>query len=405
MFEDHRLPIVVGETYVKDVRLLEPANQVGVAALTGRLLDEGTDRHTGPAIAEMIENVGGNLSFGAAGGSVRTLSPDFHLGLSLLFECLTRPAFPTDAFQRKQAQLLSDIDDALKEPETRAALQYKALIYGKNPLGRPALGTHDMVARLTPADCKAFHHRLFVPKNVVLAVVGDFHAADLIADINRLTHAWKSAPIPKLDLPAIAKPTEFTQRIITMPESSQLHFYMGHVGIRRNCQDYYKLLVMDYVLGTGPGFTDRLSSRLRDREGLAYTVNANIASSATEQPGTFTCYIGTDPDKFARVKHEFLEELTRIRQQPPTGQEVEDAKRYLLGSLAFRFTSVGDIAGQLLAIERFHLGFNYLDDYRKAVSAVTPADVQAVARKYLDPARMFLVAAGALDQKGKPLGK
>ena len=86
-------------------------------------------------------------------------------------------------------------------------------------------------------------------------------------------------------MPPVEKPAKFTQKVITMPQAQQLHFYMGHVGIRRDNPDYYKLLVMDYVLGTGPGFTDRLSARLRDRLGLAYTVSANITSSAGEQPG------------------------------------------------------------------------------------------------------------------------
>jgi zinc protease len=162
---------------------------------------------------------------------------------------------------------------------------------------------------------------------------------------------------------------------------------------------------MDYVLGTGPGFTDRLSARLRDREGLAYTVMANISNSASEQPGLFTCYIGTDPENFARVKKEFLEELQRIRDTQPKKEEVEDAKQYLLGSLPFHFTTNGAIAGQLLAIERYKLGFDYLDHYRKAVAAVTPEDVQGVAKKYLDPEHMVLVAAGAVDKGGQPLKK
>jgi zinc protease len=190
-----------------------------------------------------------------------------------------------------------------------------------------------------------------------------------------------------------------------MPQAVQLHFYMGEPGIRRNNPDYFKLLVMDYVLGTGPGFTDRLSARLRDREGLAYTVSANVSSSASEEPGIFRCYIGTDPENFDRVKKEFLEELKRIREEKPKAEEVEDAKRYLLGSLPFHFTTNNAIAGQLLAVERFGLGFDYLQQYRKAVAAVTPEDVQAVARKYIDPEHMVLVAAGALDKDGKPLKK
>ncbi|MFO0926351.1 MAG: hypothetical protein U0736_04835 [Gemmataceae bacterium] len=91
--------------------------------------------------------------------------------------------------------------------------------------------------------------------------------------------------------------------------------------------------------------------------------------------------------------------------EPPTATEVADAKAYLVGSHLLRFASAGGIAAQLVAIERYGLGVHYLDDYRKQVSAVTPADVQAVAKKWLDPARMILVAAGAVDKDGKPLKK
>src|SRR5262249_51823035 len=157
------------------------------------------------------------------------------------------------------------------------------------------------------------------------------------------------------------------------------HVFLGELGVRRDNPDYYKLLVMDYVLGTGPGFTDRLSSRLRDREGLAYTVSADITSSAGVEPGTFSAYIGTDNDNFAKVKRLFLEELNRIRDTEPSAQEVADAKAYLLGSRLLQFGSNEGIAAQLLAIERYKLGFNYLDDFEKAVAAVTPEEVREVA--------------------------
>jgi zinc protease len=178
---------------------------------------------------------------------------------------------------------------------------------------------------------------------------------------------------------------------------------MGHIGIRRGNPDYYKLLVMDYVLGTGPGFTDWLSARMRDRQGLAYTVQANISSSASEEPGVFTCYVGTAPANFERVKGMFLEEIARIRQEKPSQQEVEDAKNYLVNSLPLQLTTSGNVATQLLYIERYGLGLSFLDDYRRAVQSVTPEDVREVAAKYLDPKRMVLVAAGAIGADGKPL--
>lgn len=405
LFEDHRLPIVVAATMLKWVTILEPADKAGVGALTGMLLDEGTERHTGPQIAELIEDVGGSLSLSSSGGTVKVLTPHRGLGLGLLFECLTRANFPKEAFARKQAQLLSAIDDTERQPDAKAQRLYRSLAYGTHPFGRSALGRRETVEKLTPDDCLAFYRQAFVPNNAIVTVVGDFNAQQVVEEITQLTAGWKKRDLTRPETPAVEKPKEFVERIVTMPSASQLHFFMGHAGIPRNNPDYFKLLVMDYVLGTGPGFTDRLSARLRDRAGLAYTVSANITSSAGEEPGLFTCYIGTQPGALNQVKQMFLEELERIRNEKPRPEEVEGAKQYLLGNLPFHFTTDERIAAQLLTIERHHLGPNYLDDYCKAVAAVTPEDVQAVARKYLDPKHMVLVVAGAVDANGKPLGK
>jgi zinc protease len=258
---------------------------------------------------------------------------------------------------------------------------------------------------LTIEDCRQFHNRVFVPNNTIVAVAGDFDAKEMVAEVKKLVADWKKADLPKGERSTVGKPGKFATTILSMPQAAQLQMYMGHVGIRREDPDYYKLLVLDHVLGTGPGFTDRLSARLRDREGLAYRVSATITSTAGLEPGMFTCYIGTDNTNFDRVKKLFLEELNRIRDTKASAQEVEDAKTYLIGSRLLQFATTGGIAGQLAAIERFKLTFDYLDDFRKAVGAVTPADVQAVARKHIDPARMVLVAAGAIDKEGKSIEK
>ncbi len=264
-------------------------------------------------------------------------------------------------------------------------------MFGKHPLARPNLGYRKTADKLTVEDCAAFHKRVFVPGNAVVAIVGDFDSRAIAAEVEKLTADWKGAAPALPKMPVVEKPAKFTEKFIEMPDAEQLQFYMGHVGVRRDNPDYYKLLVMDYVLGTGPGFTDRLSARLRDREGLAYTVQANISSTADREPGAFTCYIGTEPQNYERVKKEFLEEINRIRDQKPTNEEVEDAKQFLLGHLPFDFTTNGDVAGQLLNIERNSLGVTFLEDYRKAVAAVTPEDVQTVAKKYLDPEARVVV--------------
>jgi zinc protease len=405
MLEDHRIPVVVASAAVKDVTLREPPEQAGIATLVGNTLAEGTRQHTGQEIAALIENTGGSLHLASSGGSLKVLTPDTDLGIGLLFECLNRPSFPADGLELQREQQLSAIDDAETQPRTKARTLYNALVYGSHPYGRPSLGKKEIVQKLTAADCQAFHAAAFAPNHTIVVAVGDFRADELAKKVEALTKDWKRSDAKEPQPPAPPKATKVAERIVSDPAAAQVHVYIGHLGVTRQNPDYYKLLVMDNVLGTGPGFTDRLSATLRDRQGLAYTVNATITTTAGNQPGTFTGYIGTFPDKFVWVRDGFLKEVNGIRDEPPTAVEVENAKKYLLGSLPFRFTTLSAVAGELLAAERYGLGFDFLEKYRTEVGAVTPADVQAVARQYLDPARLTIVAVGPIDAEGKPLAK
>jgi zinc protease len=405
MLEDHRVPVVVAAVEIKDVQLWEPPAQAGIATLMGSLLDEGTQKHTGKEIAELIENTGGTLSLRGSGGSLKVLSSDADLGLNLLFECLLQPTFPAEAFDRQKEQQLSIIADNQTQPEIRAQELFQAIVYGDHPFGRPATGRRATVERLTADDCKAFHKLVVAPNFTTIALVGDFQTEQMIKTIDSLTRNWKPSDAPRPMVPAPPKATAVTEKIVSDPTAAQVHVYIGHLGITRNNPDYYKLLVMDNVLGLGTGFTARLPANLRDRLGLAYTVTAAITNSAGTEPGTFVGYIGTFPNSFRDVRHGFLKELDRIRDERPSQQEVEDAKSYLLGSLPFRFATTSGIASQLLAVERYGLGFDFLETYQKQVAAVTPDDVQAVARKYLNPKALTIVAVGAIDSSGKPLEK
>lgn len=403
LYKNPGLPTFEAHVSLREGPLHQKDEKLGVASLAGTLLDEGTKTRTGQQIAEAIEGMGGELSLGAAGGSVKVLSPDWKKGLGTLFDCLLNADFPADAFLRGKRRLLARAMEDQAEPDRRASSEFDKLVYGKHPLGRPARGTVETIKGLDQADCRAYHKLVFVPNNAIVAVVGDFDVAAVEAELRRLTAGWKKKELPKRAWPKVGLPDKFTEKVITMREAAQLHFYMGHVGVRRSNPDYYRLLVMDYILGTGPGFTDRLSSRLRDREGLAYTVQAVITSSAGVEPGRFTCYIGTDSKNYAKVKRLFLEELNRIRKEKVGKQELADAKSYLQGSYQLGFGTNGGTAGQLLEIELHGLGLDEPKKFHKAVGEVTAEDVLAVAKKYLHPSKMVVVAAGAVDEKGGPL--
>jgi zinc protease len=402
LLENHRLPIVVAEAQVAKVRLYEPPDQIGIATLMGMLLEEGTKSRTGPEIARAIEDTGGALNMTATGGTVKVLADDTDLGLDLLFDCLMNPAFGEDEVASKRDQLLTQLAEEEQQSDQRALRAFKAAVYGKHPFGWPAAKA-EMVKKLTAGDLNRFHNRIFVPGNTVVAVVGDFDSEKIIAGIRKRTQQWKNAKLdpPRIDPPP--RPSKPQETIISEPSAAQLTMYLGHLGIKRDNPDYYKLMVMDYVLGTGSGFTDRLSADLRDRQGLAYSVSARITGSAGEEPGMFIGHIGTFPDKLADVKAGFLRAITRIREEVPAKEEVENVKKYLTGALPFNLVTCSEVAGMLLFIDRYRLGENYLTDYVKAVEAVTPEDVRDVARKYLHPEQLILVAAGPVDTAGKPL--
>lgn len=403
LLENRRLPLVVAAASLTNVRRFEPAEKAGVAQLMGSLLEEGTQKRTGQQIAEAIEDVGGTFGMVANGGSVKVLRDHKQLGLELLFDSLLHPSFPAEAFERKRDEQLAEIAEAQEQPLARASEAFQETIYGKHFKGRPSRGSLATVQKLTRDDVVAFHKQVVVPENTAVAIVGDFDTKEMIDLVTKLTSNWKGKLPPAPEMPELTIAKVPSTKLITMPNSAQLQFLMGHLGIKRNHPDYFKLLVMDNVLGSGAGFTDRLSSRLRDREGLAYTVNATITDSAEIEPGAFMCYIGTDARNYQRVKQLFLEEIERLRKETPSEYEVSSTKQYLLGKLAFMLTTSDNIAEKLLYINRYDLGFDYFDKYRASVEAVTPAQVREMAEKYIQPGSFATVAAGAIDKDGRIL--
>lgn len=403
LLQNPRQPIVVASAALRQVRLYEPAEKAGVAQLMGSLFEEGTATRNGIQIAEAIDDVGGVLTLVASGGALKVLKDNTHIGLELLFDSLLHPAFPADAFARKKEEQLAEIAEAQEQPLSRASQAYQAAIFGKHFKGRPSYGFMNTVEKLTRDDCIAFHKQVVVPENMTIAIVGDFDPKDIIDTISKLTLNWPGklpAPLSQAELKVAEAPAT---KIITMPQAAQFQFLMGHLGVKRDDPDYFKLLVMDNVLGTGSGFTDRLSSRIRDREGLAYTVTATITDTAELAPGAFTCYVGTDPRNFQRVKQLFIEEIERLRKETPSEYEVTSTKQYLVGKLAFMLTTNERIADQLLYVNKYGLGFDYYDKYRASVEAVTAEQVREMAVKHIQPGRFTTVVAGALDQEGRVL--
>ena len=370
----------------------EPAGRAGVAWLTGRLLAKGTRRLGGMEIAEMIESVGGEMATLSVGGWLEVRSEDLSLGLDLLGQCLFKPRFPVAELKKMRHEQLSGILVEQDSPQRVARMAFDEAIYRKHPFARPVLGYPETVKKLTRADCVAHHKAHFSPHQAILSLAGDFDPGALIEQLDR---SWGSLPVgitPKIKVPRVSRQRRRREKRISN-QKRQCHIYLGHLGVRRRHADFYRLQVMDHILGMGAGFTDRLSRVLRDELGLAYTVYASISAAAQEQPGTFHAYIGTSPTNEEAAVAGMRREIRRIRDEPVTSEELSGAKSYLTGSFVFKFETLRQLCGYMLRAERFGLG-NYRTEYPSWINAVTAKDVQRVARTHLDPENLTLVVAG-----------
>ena len=420
MMERPGLPVVSMQAYVRSGRSGEGEDEHGLSSLTGALLDAGTRDFTKQQIAEIMQSIGGELSVRQGGASVRVLTEHTDIGLNMLSQVVVHPTFPDEEVELAKQQTLAGIEASRNETSWFARAAASSALYGpNNPIGRPSEGTRDSVSGFTRANLQSWHQRYFRPDNCMLAVVGEFNSDEMLARIEKQFAGWKKpgSPLkfPQFDLERPGKlegeqvfsfknfdaskidPTR-KRILIDHPEKDQVVVRLQTLGITRDNPDYYALRVMDNILGTSPGFTDRFSAKLRDELGLAYSTYANISAGSGFYKGSFLGYIGTRAENVELALKTMYELIDQIRTEPVTDQELVDAKDYLKGSFVFGIETTGQLADMLIDIERYNLGNDYLLKYVNAIDAVTKEDIQRVATKYLVPGEMVEVLAGPVTK-------
>jgi zinc protease len=372
----------------------EESKQAGLAHLVGECLDEGTAKNTSLEIADQLDRLGATLEVNAAGAGVHCPAEASRKAVGLLAEVVFDASFPAREMRRVQQEVLAEIQADTEDPRTVASLRFRKQVYGRHPYGRPARGTLRTVASYDPPTLRKFHRRLFVPDRGYAAACGPDEVEKTLDMLERcLAKRRGTRPARKQPAPP-AMPAEASDLHLSM-KREQVHVFLGHPGIRRSDPDFYALSVMDHILGTGPGFTSRISRKLRDEMGLCYSVDAAITTSAREEPGCFAAYIGTSPEHRQRAIDGFLAEMRRIRDTLPTKQELADVQEYLTGSFVWQLERNAALARYAIRAKLYDLGFDYIDRYPKLIRSVTRDDVRRVAREHLDPDRVVVVSAGA----------
>jgi zinc protease len=368
----------------------------GTASLTGGLLDQGTAKHTEEQIAALLEPEGGSIHGDATGLSGAVASGAWTLLVRLACELVREPRFPADKVARQKQRLLDRLLIELDDHRVQTAQRFRRLVYGDHWLGRSVHGSIESVERIERKHLVAHHKKNWCPTRTVIAVCGDVDPTEVQKQFDRHLAGWKrKKPLgpPVQDFPELAPRSDSFYA-----DRQQVHVFVGHLGVRRADPQYPALVLMDHVLGTGPGFSNRISRRLRDEEGLAYSVYSDIHSSAGLFPGMFTAYIGTSPEHLERAVAGLVEEMRRIRDEPVERDELELARSYLLGSYALGFERASRRVGYMISAERFQLPPNHLEALAQRFSTVTLDEVAAAARSCLHPSASCLAVGGPVER-------
>ncbi len=396
--ERHNLPVVKVSIGINAGNLHEPEEKAGLASLTAGLLSEGTKNRTSRQISEEIEFVGGSV--GASGGddyvnaSFSVLKKDAGLGFELLADILLNPVFPEDELNKKRERIKAGLKSQEEDPGFVASKNFKKAVFGLHPYGRLLTGTAETIDRISRDDLRNFHSKYYSPDNSVMAVVGDITAEEVEKLIEQYFGQWKKSDQATPGRPLINELKE--KKTLTIDkELTQATIIMGHIGVNRGHTDYYKLSVMNYILGGG-GFASRLMQNIREDKGLVYSIHSYFA--ADRYGGHFQVSLQTKNESANQAIEEILKEVDIIRSTPVSDTELSDAKSFLTGSFPMRIETSSRIARFLVAVEYYGLGAEYIDNYPGFINSVTKEDVMNAAKKYLQPENFILVVVADLEK-------
>lgn len=396
ILEDHRFPLVTVQFDIDGAGpMYEPAGQPGLAGATARLLTDGTKTRTSKQIAEQIDSLGASLSASAGFGSgsavvgASGLSDTFEQWFALTADVLLHPSFPADELAQYQSRAKSALLQQRSQPGFLANQAMSRALYGTYPAAVVS-ATPESLDALTPAMLAEWHDKRFAPQNTILAISGDVHAETLIPKLRQWLAEWQRSKVP-VDFPK-GPPAAGKEKIflIDRPGSVQTTLLMGNLAIERTNPDYPALVVLNEVLGAGSA--SRLFLNLREEKGYTYGVYSNVIARKYAGPWTAGGDLRTEVTDGAMT--EFLRELNRIRDEKVPEEELDAARRSVVARFALSLESPQQLIGYAITRKAYNFPADYWDKYPAQIVAIKADDVQRVAKKYINPATMQVVAVG-----------
>lgn len=406
LLEDHKVPTFSMQLWFNGGGLADPPEKRGLAMVTSSLLREGTKHRASREIAEQLATLGASLSAsagpstGESSVSITGLSDYVDGTIELAADVIRNPSFPSAELDKYRARFLSQLKLQRANPGFQAQEQFMRAVYGEHP-GGLLVPTEAVIKSLTSADLAAFHAARYRPNNAFLIAYGDITLKDLVARLEKSFGDWQKADVGRVTLSPPKAPEKRRVLLVDRPGSVQTSLWMGAMGIERNNEDYFAVLVMNHILGGGPA--SRLFMNLREDKGYTYGIYSSF--TGTTFPGVVVASTDVRTAVTDGALHELSLELKRIANEPVSAQELTNARRALIGRFALSLDAPSALMGNLATQKIYGLPADYWDTYPQRVEAITPADIQRVAKKYYDSGRLQLVAVGDAKELSKVLEK
>ena len=396
--EHHEVPLAQINLIVRSGSAADPIGKYGVGSLTAAMLDEGAGTRSSLDLADAIEFLGANLSTASSfdASSVRMSVPVSKLAeaLPLMSDVALRPSFPVSELDRLRKERLTGLLQARDNAGALIQLAFPRIVFGPtHRYGTSANGLPATIEALTVDDLKTFYRSHFRPDNATLLVVGDLTPATALPMLERAFGNWKADGMAPLvaDVPNAPQLTKRQVYLVDKPEAAQSQIRIGWVGVSRSTPDYAVLEVLNTVLGGS--FTSRLNQNLREKNGYAYGASSGFDMRLSAGP--FLAAAGVQTDKTADALKEFFNELNGILTPVPP-DELAKARNYVALGFPGEFETTSDMARKLEELVIYNLPDTTFSDFVPSVTAVTAADLQRAAARFIQPERMAVVVVGDL---------
>jgi predicted Zn-dependent peptidase len=374
---------------IKTGNINETKEEVWLADLLADLMKEGTIADY--SVKDSLAGMGGNLNIGAGAHNTSlntsVLSEFAPQAVKILGDVLVEPKLPHSEVERLKKDMNRNITVALSTPGAQARRDFFAEIYPNHPYGR-LYPTTEQVNSYNLSNVKSFYDKNFGARRATVYVVGKFDAEEVKVAVEEKLSNWREGT--DVNYPEAQPQSESTVKIIDRPGAPQSTIYYGLPVVGPTSEDYIPLDVMNSLLGGS--FGSRITSNIREDKGYTYSPSsALVANFKTglwyESADVTTEHTGASID-------EINKEIVRLQNEAPGKEELQGIKNYESGIYVLQNSTPGGIIGQLNFLDIHDLPESFLVDQVKNINAVTPEQVQEMAKKYIQPGKMTLIVVG-----------